>query len=1148
MAATTSSDANEECDICEGAHRNFQCSSLKELTVPQRVEKARSLGLCFNCLRKGHRLNNCPSNGKCLKCRRRHHTQLHDDSNSGTFQVENPNQSSAHPITAIAEGRPGPVNAVEEFSERVATACSINNGSTKRTVVLLTAVVTCIDQQGRPHMCRVLLDCGSQVNLISKKMANNIGASIFPTNVRIAGVNNKTSDSMEKTTVEIRSRCNDFRTTLECFVTSSVTGVIPSSNIDVTTWHIPPGLQLADPDFNTPQKIDMLIGNGLFFKILQSGQLKLSDHLPELRETLLGWVFAGAFEEAFNSQQDPSYSHPVTVEDVYDAVQKFWTIEEVPGSQAESSEEEACEEHFRSTHHRNSDGRFIVQLPLKENADLLDDCRSVALKRFFLLEQRLARNPQLRAQYIAFIREYEHLGHCKQIAERNDPPNLQKFYLPHHAVLRPDSSSTKCRVVFDASAKSSRDTLSLNDVLKVGGTVQSDLFSIVLRFRKHQFAFTADISKMYRQILVDKSQTSLQRIFWRESPGEVLKVYELSTVTYGTASAPFLATRSMVQLADDEKTKFPLGASTVTEDFYVDDMLSGDDCLESAMERQEQVKGLLASGGFQIHKWCSNSKELLAQIPATEREQQKVLEEQGVNAAIKVLGIMWEPQRDEFLFVSKISASCKASLPVTKRIILSEIAKLFDPLGFVSPVIVLAKLLMQRMWRSKVGWDEPVERAIEDQWSKLMGALSSINLIKIPRHVTVSGAVSYELHGFSDASQSAYGACVYIRSILPDGTAQMHLLCSKSKVAPLKEITIPRLELCAALLLSRLVTKVLNTMKMKFQQILLLSDSQIFLAWLKKLPEQLQVFVRHRIDEINRTTHDYIWLYIRSQLNPADIVSRGQMPCELAQNALWWHGPAFLACATFEPMIITTIADDDLPDLKMSSTALPVIKLEQLKVFSRYSSFRKLQRVMSLVMRFINNCRYKDRSKRVCNPVPTIREMRQALQLIVKVAQYAELYEEIVRVQTGRVCRKISALSPILVNGVLRVGGRLKHSQLPFVSKHQMILPKKNPITHLLIRALHEEHLHMGPSGLVHVLRREFWVIDAASTVRVVTRSCVQCFRVQPTDITQYLSICLHGYKSCAFGAGIRHDFECVPCCPSKICQPTWNRSPTTFG
>lgn len=291
-------------------------------------------------------------------------------------------------------------------------------------------MIDALDKHGRPHPCRVLLDSDSQVNFVTEELAVKKQRA----NVPITGINELRSHARDKVMVKFRSRVSTFTCALECLVTPKVTGQIPTRNIDVTGWRLPEGVVLADPAFDRPDKVDMLIGGELFFDILKPKHVRLSDNLPQLRETHLGWVVVGVLKEPY--------------------------VADVP-----------------------------VQQPFKKTVAKLDDCRDLALKRFLMLEKRLKRNPELQTQYIQFIREYEALGHCTEVNEADDPPNQKNFYLPHHAVLRPSRSSAKCRVVFDASARTSPNNLALNDVLLVGPVVQSELYSIMLRFRIHKIAY-----------------------------------------------------------------------------------------------------------------------------------------------------------------------------------------------------------------------------------------------------------------------------------------------------------------------------------------------------------------------------------------------------------------------------------------------------------------------------------------------------------------------------------------------------------------------------------------------------------------------------------------------------------------------------------
>lgn len=634
--------------------------------------------------------------------------------------------------------------------------------------------------------------------------------------------------------------------------------------------------------------------------------------------------------------------------------------------------------------------------------------------------------------------------------------------------------------------------------------VQSEMFEIMLRFLTQNYIFSADITKMYRQIRLHPDDTHFHKIFWRESPSEQLKVLELTTVTYGTASAPYQATRSLVQLAKDEAEEFPVAARIIKKDCYVDDVLSGANTLDDALEAQRQLKMMLEKARFPIHKWCSNSEKFLEAIPHEEQETPQPLENSDINQVIKVLGLLWNPKSDELIPNVNLDPVTSINRPWTKRMIYSDVAKLFDPLGLFSPSILLAKLLVQQLWRNKQGWDEPVDETSNQQWSELRESLNLLKQFSIPRQVTIEGAVKFELHGFADASTKAYGACLYIRSIFSNGTATSRLLTSKSKVAPLHDMSIPRKELCGALLLARLVDKVVSSINLDFEQVMLWSDSQIVLAWLQKHPAQLEVFVRNRTAEIRKLTEGYQWSYVRSLLNPADIISRGQLPINLTTNSQWWVGPKLINEPIIEVEPLQEISDNELPELKPSTVTTLAIIEEQLPVFRKYDSFRKLQRVIAWVLRFINNLRLKT-TERTQGKWLTINELRQSLLVIIRVVQHVELGDEIQRLQSNMPCKRIGPLHPMYTDNILRVGGRLSHSRLPEESKHQLILPHTSSVTELLIRAMHIEQLHVGPAGLLATIRQRFWLTNARSTIRKVTRSCLTCFRTNPSDVTQLM-------------------------------------------
>ncbi|XP_065088027.1 uncharacterized protein LOC135709561 [Ochlerotatus camptorhynchus] len=524
----------------------------------------------------------------------------------------------------------------------------------------------------------------------------------------------------------------------------------------------------------------------------------------------------------------------------------------------------------------------------------LGDSRTMAERRFLTLEKRLDRAPELKEQYMAFLREYEQLGHMKLNNDVTDEDPHSVFYLPHHYVLKPSSTTTRLRVVFDGSAESSTG-ISINQTQMIGPTVQNHLVCIVSNFRVFKYGFTADVPKMYRQVGVHRNDRRYQKVVNRYDSNHPLQTYDLQTVTYGLASSPFLATMALLQLANDEEQQFPRAAAAVRKSFYIDDVLTGANTLEEALELKNQIIGLLKKGCFSMHKFCSNSEALLEDVPENMRESVINIEDPTINAVIKTLGVAWQPQEDCFTFVVPVDTTVEPNR-LTKRLILSQIAKIFDPLGFVGPVVTAAKLIMRELWSLNLDWDEPVPTEMANLWTDFRNELHCLNELKIPRWILSDEACAVELHGFADASDLAYGACLYSRLVKGDGSADLKLICSKSRILPRKkgkqkEITTPRAELLAAQLLARLTVKQLDALDVQFESVVLWSDSQIVLCWLRKSPDYLAVYVGNRVREIQRSTDNFAWKYIPSKSNPADTISRGIQPKNLKAHELWWNGP-----------------------------------------------------------------------------------------------------------------------------------------------------------------------------------------------------------------------------------------------------------------
>ncbi|XP_062534640.1 uncharacterized protein LOC134203809 [Armigeres subalbatus] len=396
-----------------------------------------------------------------------------------------------------------------------------------------------------------------------------------------------------------------------------------------------------------------------------------------------------------------------------------------------------------------------------------------------------------------------------------------------------------------------------------------------------------------------------------------------------------------------------------------------------------------------------------------------------VNGVIKTLGLLWDPVEDEFLF--RVPALAITSRVPTKREVLSEIAKLFDPLGILGPIVVLAKLVMQQLWWKKLDWDDAISSEEFEIWSKLRKELCEINNMKIPRCVAVNDPVAFELHGFSDASQRAYVGSPW-------------------------EMTIPRLELCAAVFLAKQMKTVREALNLTLRRVVLRSDSEIVLCWLKKLNSSLPVFVRNRVVKILELTSDVEWKHVRTKDNPADLVSRGVQPLELMKSELWWNGPMFLTILKeVETQNLEEVdIDSNVNSVSEEMVAVVVHDHRLYDVIQNCSDYRKMQRVFGYVIRFIHNCRVKrlgvDRRSGNLSGL----DYRASMLTMVKVVQNVVYEEEIKDINRGQPVKgKLRNLNPIYdkSEGVLRVGGRIRHSDLPRDQKHPMILPEKSPFT-----------------------------------------------------------------------------------------------------
>ncbi|XP_011163687.1 uncharacterized protein LOC105198615 [Solenopsis invicta] len=797
VAAVTSEVKPEKCLTCkERKHRAYYCPTFLNLAPQDRIKKIKRLKVCLNCFKVGHSIEACKF-GTCRICHKKHNTLLHIPRGEDTDSESN-NQRA----TTVEQKPP-----TEQTTSVTHPAVPIADRR-----LLATAIIKIQDNDGEFQECRAFLDPGSQSNFMTRDLCEQLSLPQRRNYLAIRGVDDTQTAAFTDTRATIQSKFNGFKVKLKFSVLPKITTNLPLSEIDKRHLQIPDSITLADPLFYKPGSIDVLLGSSIFWDLLCVGQIKLGRNQPVAQKTKL---------------------------------ERFWQVEEGSLHANLSETEQICEDEFVKRHRRNAEGRFEVRLPLRDKVEHLGQSQKIAIKRLKGLEQKFVSSPELKVQYTNFMREYQELGHMSEVI--NQGTNGTINYLPHHGVWKDDSLITKLRVVFDASCPTTSG-VSLNDILHVGPTIQENLFSIIHRFCQHQFVITADIKQMYRQILLQDNQRDLQRIVWRPNTNEQIKEYRLNTVTYGLASAPFLAIRCLHQLANENQKNYPRTSDVIRNDFYVDDLISGGNDPDSLIRLKTELTKIFQSAGFALHKWNFNKPTIFSGSSET-----KTL----LSHETKTLGICWNTKDDCLQYRINIT---NRNQRATKRSVLSIIAQMYDPLGLMGPTLISAKIIMQQLWQLKVGWDESLFVQLHTKWMQFLSQLEKIESISIPRRIICNEPHIIELHGFCDASEAVYSASTYGAPTSQE--KQLQDCCVQNQGLHLSKYW---------------------------------SNSTITLSWIKRSPGELQTFVVNRVATIQRIAPGAQWSHVRSKDNPADIISRGSTLQNLKDMPLWWTGPPWLA-------------------------------------------------------------------------------------------------------------------------------------------------------------------------------------------------------------------------------------------------------------
>ena len=1096
-----------KCVYCLKEHAPEDCCDVTDVSERKGIliRQAR----CFVCLNAKHRAFECRSKLSCKRCKGRHHVSI------CTACFPRANESQAQ------QSRQQEAKHAPNTSALNATAPSwVGSTGSGDSVALQTALAKV--NAKKESKVRVLFDTGSHRSFISAKVVSRLG--LRPVRSEKLGIKPFGSVEAEyrmRDIVEILlySLSGDKCVQVECFVVEDIAN-ISNCHAEIAKKKYPHLNEIWFSDVCRTEDtlcVDVLIGSDSLWEFQEGETRRGGPGEPVAVKTKLGWVLSGplkfqgkSFDSFDNSNVNflPQIRQDLGMAGIERNVNKLWDLETL-GIRQENEIHEAVIDDIQFT-----GTRYSVGLPWKISHDKLPSNYGNCLMRLQGQIGKFRKDPQIYDECNKIIKEQLEMGIIEQVSGLDDAEKIH--YMPSQTVVRTNAETTKVRLVFDASSKERNANTSLNDCLHRGPSLTPFLFDILLRFRENRIALVGDIEKAFLNIEIDPKDRDCLRFLWvKDITGKdpEIVVYRYRTVVFGVRSSPFLLNAVLQHHIKTYQEADPQFVSKLLQSFYVDDLVCGSMDTDQAFSLYQKSKVRMLEGGFRLRKWKSNDEKLLQRIKlddCEEKQSKSSLEDlsyaketlgsvSDLGGKTKVLGIAWDSQKDELEFdLSKMVSESSRDRP-TKRGILSTLASLFDPLGLVSPIGVTAKVLFQELCKLKLEWDEPIPEEKCLKWKIWLDDLKLVETIVVPRCLyskCEGDIISVQLHGFGDASMQAYCAVIYLVCETTRGT-HVTLLCSKTRVAPLKSLSIPRLELMSARILAVLMDTVYNALKsqLKIDSIQYWLDSKTALYWILNRGEWKQ-WVQYRVSEILKVSKKDNWGHVHGVDNPADLGSRGSSGSQLHDSQVWWNGPGWLKKGKNEwPKSLIIEESEEVSQEKKKINVLTTIVekpqgIDNVIDITKYSSLGKLLRVTSYVLRFINNMKGKKETHELNHRRLNVSEIRQAERHWIQQIQSTLRNEESFKMVA-------SQLNIIEVDGILVCKGRFENSDIPLESKYPIYLPREHKLTELMIIDCHVRSHHCGVKGTLAELRSRFWISKGRQHVKKILKKCIVCKKLE---------------------------------------------------
>lgn len=859
-----------------------------------------------------------------------------------------------------------------------------------------------------------------------------------------------------------------------------------------------------------PGQIELLIGQDVPWALAPLEVRAGGAGEPFAVRTRLGWAVSGPINDCERTECMVSFLiEAMDFESRLETqVKKFWEIEAEPhdsdGTRRSVSDQRVID--LWSRRGTKIRGHYQLHIPFRKEEPELPDNRHMAERRLFALKRRLMRDPQLHQQYTEEMRQLMEKGYAEMVPDTEIYTNPGKtLHIPHHPV-RNQNKPGKLRIVFDCAAQF--NGVSLNNQVLQGPDLANKLLGVLLRFRQGQVALMADIEAMFHQIGVPPEHRDALRFLWWEK-GKLTctpKVFRMKVHLFGGVWSPSCASYALQRALQDHELLYSNAAEVARRSFYVDDLLMSVSTTREASLLARQLTHLLSLGGFRLTKWSSNNKEVLESIPVEERSKEiKDLDlECDRLPTDRALGVRWDQQTDQ-LAVKVVPPS----KPGTRRGLLSIVSSIYDPLGFIAPFAIGAKIIFQDECRRRKEWDEPLEEANQEAWKVWLQGLSLLGVLRVSRCYmppAVDGIEQAALHHFCDASQVAYSTVSYLRVTDTKGRVHCSFVFGRARLAPLKQLTIPRLELCAAAMAAKADEMLRRELTVKLEESTFWTDSMIVLQYLSNHEHKFHTFVANRIASILDISMASQWRHVNTRLNPADDATRGLSAEEFMKDARWLKGPDFLGHSKeqwpINPRVTHDLEND--PEVKKSITLAtsdvcpPNAWFWQLT--ARYSSWYRLKKGVAWLRRFVEWVRGRRAWPRGSPTRLTVAELSEASKVILKKIQLDGFQEEVKELEEGRLsrCRPTYRLEPFIGDdGLLRTGGRLEIMPCEDWRRCPVLLPRDHHVTRLIARDCHEGKAgHSGREHTIAVLRHNYWIPQCRKLIDKIVKDCVVCRRV----------------------------------------------------